>query len=47
MPLFEYLERAFQGRWEWLTDLKVLWRWDSLRSDARFEAFIERVKFPD
>ena len=44
---FEFLERAFQERWRFMTELKTSWMWDSLRSDPRFDVFLEQLNFPE
>jgi TolB-like protein/Tfp pilus assembly protein PilF len=40
---FEWLEKAYQERSEWLSWLKVDPKLDSIRSDARFHALMKRV----
>jgi adenylate cyclase len=40
---FEWLERAYEDRSSWLVWMKVEPRFDSLRSDPRFDAFLERM----
>ena len=40
---FQWLERAYQDRSWWLVFMKVDPRFDSLRSDRRFEALLQRV----
>ena len=44
---FEWLNRSIEERTHWLVWLKLDPRWDSLRSDPRFEAVQRRVGFPD
>ena len=41
---FEWLERAYQGRSQWMVGLAVDPRLDSIRCDARFESFLRRLK---
>ncbi|HUK12060.1 MAG TPA: protein kinase [Thermoanaerobaculaceae bacterium] len=41
-----WLERAFEERDVWLTELAVEPRWDSLRSQPRFQGLIRRVGLP-
>jgi len=43
---FEYLDKAITERSIWLFTLKVSPEWDPLRSDARFQKILERMKFP-
>ncbi|MFQ5652755.1 MAG: hypothetical protein ACE5IY_22715, partial [bacterium] len=40
---FEYLEKAYEERSNWLVYLKVEPIFDSLRSDQRFTALLEKV----
>jgi len=40
---FEWLEKAFEERSSWFTDLKVNLQLDSLRSDPRFQDLLRRV----
>ncbi len=42
---FQWLEQAFEDRSWWLMLLKVDHRFESLRSDRRFEALLQRVGF--
>jgi TolB-like protein/DNA-binding winged helix-turn-helix (wHTH) protein/Tfp pilus assembly protein PilF len=42
---FEWLERAYEERSEWLTWLQVDPRLDRIRSDARFQNLMQRVGF--
>jgi tetratricopeptide (TPR) repeat protein len=41
---FEWLERAYQDRSEWLVGLKVDPRFDNLRLDSRFTGLLRRVR---
>ena len=41
-----WLEKAFQQRSVMLVSLKNFWVWDNLRSDPRFRAIYNRMKFP-
>ena len=41
---FEWLEKAYSGRSQWMVGLGVDPRLDSIRSDARFESFLRRLK---
>ena len=43
----EWLEKTFEQREGWLTELKVEPMFDSLRSDPRFQDLLERMNFPD
>jgi serine/threonine-protein kinase len=43
---FEWLNRAFDERSNWLIWLRLDPRWKRLRSDARFEELVERIGFP-
>jgi hypothetical protein len=40
------LEQAYEKRDGWLMFLKVDWSYDTLRSDPRFQALLEKMKFP-
>jgi hypothetical protein len=40
---FEWLEKAYEGRSQWMVGLAVDPRVDSIRSDARFESFLQRL----
>jgi len=44
---FEWLEKTYEQREAWLTELKVEPVYDNLRSDPRFQDLVERVNFPD
>lgn len=41
-----WLDKAVQERSHWLVWLRLDPRWDSLRSDPRFERFVRRMEFP-
>ena len=41
---FEWLEKAYQGRSQWMVGLAVDPRLDSVRSDARFDNLLQRLK---
>jgi serine/threonine protein kinase/tetratricopeptide (TPR) repeat protein len=43
---FQWLEKAYQDRTEWLSDLKVDPEADSLRADSRFQDLLRRMNFP-
>jgi tetratricopeptide (TPR) repeat protein len=43
---FTWLERAYEERSSFLTDLKVAPMFDSLRSDPRFQDLLRRMNFP-
>jgi eukaryotic-like serine/threonine-protein kinase len=43
---FAWLERAYEEHDMWLTTLKVEPKWDSLRSDPRFQDLLRRVGLP-
>ena len=40
---FEWLEKAYDERSDWLVNLKVEQRFDGLRSDPRFADLLRRV----
>jgi len=42
----EWLERAFREKSSEATLLKVDLRWESLRSDSRFQDILSRMNFP-
>ncbi len=42
-----WLERGFAERSAMLVTLKHFWLWDSIRDDARFQALVDRMGFPD
>jgi serine/threonine-protein kinase len=44
--VFEYLEKAYEDRANWLVWLKLDPRWDSMRSDKRFADLVKRVGLP-
>jgi len=44
---FEWLEKAFAERSFWLVYLNVEIKYDSVRSDPRFQEVIDRMKFPE
>ena len=44
---FEWLEKTYEQREAWIDLLKVSPRFDSLRSDPRFQDLVERMNFPD
>ena len=44
--VFEYLEKAYDDRSNWLIWLKLDPRWDSVRSDKRFTELVRRVGLP-
>ena len=44
--VFEYLEKAYQDRSNWLVWLKLDPRWDSVRSDKRFIDLVKKVGLP-
>ena len=41
---FEWLEKAFLGRSQWMVGLAVDPRLHSIRSDPRFDSFLRRLK---
>ncbi len=43
---FQWLERAYQGRDEWLLYLKIDQRLDGLRSDPRFQNLMRKMDLP-
>lgn len=43
---FAWLEKAFEERSHWLVWLRLDPRWTNLRGDPRFQALIERMKYP-
>jgi hypothetical protein len=43
---FHWLEKAFEERSHWLVWLRLDPRWEPLRSDARFEGLVRRLRFP-
>ncbi|MDM0070677.1 winged helix-turn-helix domain-containing protein [Variovorax sp. J31P207] len=43
---FDWLDKAFEERSNWLVWLRLDPRWKTLREDDRFTAMIERLKFP-
>ncbi|MDH4287995.1 MAG: tetratricopeptide repeat protein, partial [Aquincola sp.] len=43
---FAWLEKAFAERSHWLMWLRLDPRWKTLRSDPRFAALVERMKYP-
>ena len=43
---FQWLERAYQGRDEWLLYLKIDQRLDGLRSDPRFQSLMRKMDLP-
>jgi hypothetical protein len=43
----EYLEKAYRDHEGWLMLLKVEPMYDSLRTDPRFQAILEKMDFPD
>jgi tetratricopeptide (TPR) repeat protein len=42
----QWLERAFEDRDVWLTELRVEPRWDRLRGNAAFEDLVRRIGLP-
>ncbi len=42
----EWLEKAYEEREGPLSRLSVVWDWDSLRDDPRFEGLLRRMNFP-
>ena len=42
---FIWLNKAFQDRADWMVNLKVDPRFDSIRSDPRFAELLGRMKF--
>src|SRR5207237_1166015 len=43
---FEWLEKAYQERSEWLLGLKVEPLYDPLRTDPRFKSLVRRIGLP-
>ncbi len=43
---FEYLEKAYEDRANWLVWLKLDPRWDPIRSDKRYEALLSKIGLP-
>jgi eukaryotic-like serine/threonine-protein kinase len=43
---FQCLQKAYEIRDELMIWLKVEWRYDPLRSDPRFQALLDKMKFP-
>jgi DNA-binding winged helix-turn-helix (wHTH) protein/TolB-like protein/Tfp pilus assembly protein PilF len=43
---FNWLDKSFDERSHWLVWLRLDPRWNALRSDPRFAALIERMKYP-
>jgi tetratricopeptide (TPR) repeat protein len=43
---FAWLEKAFDERSHWLVWLRLDPRWESIRSDPRFDAMVRRMNFP-
>jgi DNA-binding winged helix-turn-helix (wHTH) protein/tetratricopeptide (TPR) repeat protein len=43
---FDWLDRAFEERSNWLVWLRLDPRWKTLREDARFTMMVDRLKFP-
>jgi hypothetical protein len=43
---FDWLDRAFEERSNWLVWLRLDPRWKTLREDARFTTMVDRLKFP-
>jgi len=41
---FAWLERAYQGKDNWLAFVNVEPRWDPVRTDARFDALLRRIR---
>jgi DNA-binding winged helix-turn-helix (wHTH) protein/Tfp pilus assembly protein PilF len=44
---FQWLEKAFEERSHWLVWLRLDPRWKALRADPRFDALVQRMKYPD
>jgi len=44
---FEWLEKTYDQREGWLTELKIEPMYDRLRSDPRFQDLLKRMNFPD
>ena len=44
---FEWIEKGYKVRDDWMVMLKVAPRLDSLRSDPHFQDLLERMNFPD
>jgi len=43
----DYLEKAYEDQEGWLVLLKVEPLYDNLRSEPRFQAILEKMKFPN
>ncbi len=43
----EWLEKAYEERELPLCRLRVVWDWDSLRDDPRFQSLLRRMNFPE
>lgn len=43
---FNWLDKAFAERSHWLVWIRLDPRWKTLRSDRRFAALVERMKYP-
>ncbi len=43
---FAWLEKGYEGRSDWMAQLRVDPRWDHLRSDPRFQDLLRRVGLP-
>ena len=44
---FEWLEKTYEQREGWMTELKIEPMFDNLRSDPRFQDLLDRMNFPD
>jgi hypothetical protein len=44
---FEWLEKAYEQRTSYVYGLKVSSRFDSLRSDPRYQDLVERLNYPE